>query len=330
MHRGEASPSLLLSAPQVYNAHASPLTAAAFSPSASRLVTGDGTGVVLLWSNLAAPDPGAWVKRAVSPRGAASSPPESGGRAEATLRRAERREEAFHDDGGVRRDAGGEGGGGGGGEDGEARGQGPKPGAGAEVEVEVTPAPAAVPAPVGAGASQEFYALLRDTLGAGEAGDERFGAPGDSGEGGLERDGGVGVGSGGLGGIHEQRGRRGLSSTGGGLAGAGRDDGGSGQGRVGGSSAGAGSAGTRERSRGGPEGFTPMLAQTPPPRLAVSPQQVRNRPGKPAQTVRLCARMGGGGRSRSGVDAILRSRGGGSVSRSASAVVRSATWRAAL
>lgn len=60
VHRDEASSSVVVSAPQVFAAHASPLTAVTFSPSGRRLVTCDGAGVVLLWSNLAAPVTEAW------------------------------------------------------------------------------------------------------------------------------------------------------------------------------------------------------------------------------------------------------------------------------
>lgn len=60
VHRDEASSSVLVSAPQVFAAHATPLTAAAFSANGAWLVTCDGAGVVLLWSNLAAPGPEAW------------------------------------------------------------------------------------------------------------------------------------------------------------------------------------------------------------------------------------------------------------------------------
>lgn len=51
----------MMSTPQAFAAHASPLTVAAFSPTGDRLVTCDGTGVVLLWTNLAAPEPAAWA-----------------------------------------------------------------------------------------------------------------------------------------------------------------------------------------------------------------------------------------------------------------------------
>ena len=60
VHRDEGSASVIISAPQAFAAHASPVTVAVFSPSGDRLVTCDGTGVVLLWSNLAAPVPEAW------------------------------------------------------------------------------------------------------------------------------------------------------------------------------------------------------------------------------------------------------------------------------
>lgn len=52
---------MALSVPQAFAAHAAPLTAVAFSPVGDRLVTCDSTGVVLLWTNLAAPRPEAWA-----------------------------------------------------------------------------------------------------------------------------------------------------------------------------------------------------------------------------------------------------------------------------
>lgn len=72
VHRDDASASMVMSAPQVFAAHACPLTAAAFSPSAKRLVTCDSAGVILLWSNLAAPPEDAWAgSAAVAEVGAA-------------------------------------------------------------------------------------------------------------------------------------------------------------------------------------------------------------------------------------------------------------------
>ena len=61
VHRDERSASVVMSVPQAFAAHASPLTAAAFSSTGDRLVTCDGTGVVLLWTNLAAPQQEAWA-----------------------------------------------------------------------------------------------------------------------------------------------------------------------------------------------------------------------------------------------------------------------------
>lgn len=60
VHRDEGTASVVISAPQAFAAHASPVTVAEFSPSGDRLITCDGTGVVLLWSNLAAPEQEAW------------------------------------------------------------------------------------------------------------------------------------------------------------------------------------------------------------------------------------------------------------------------------
>eukprot|EP00903_Cladosiphon_okamuranus_P011112 g10488.t1 len=71
IHRDERSASVVLSAPQAFAAHASPVTVAVFSAGGDRLVTCDGTGVVLLWSNLAAPEPDAWAASA-RPRAAAT------------------------------------------------------------------------------------------------------------------------------------------------------------------------------------------------------------------------------------------------------------------
>lgn len=61
VYRDERSASVVLSAPQAFAAHASPVTVAAFSAGGDRLVTCDGTGVVLLWANLAAPESDAWA-----------------------------------------------------------------------------------------------------------------------------------------------------------------------------------------------------------------------------------------------------------------------------
>lgn len=61
-----------MSAPQTFAAHASPVTAMVFSPTGDRLVTCDGTGVVLLWSNLAAPEPTAWAVPAQAAAAAAA------------------------------------------------------------------------------------------------------------------------------------------------------------------------------------------------------------------------------------------------------------------
>lgn len=61
VHRDDKSSSVALSVPQAFAAHAAPLTAVAFSPVGDRLVTCDSTGVVLLWTNLAAPRPEAWA-----------------------------------------------------------------------------------------------------------------------------------------------------------------------------------------------------------------------------------------------------------------------------
>lgn len=60
VQRDERNASVVISAPQAFAAHASPVTVAVFSAAGDRLVTCDGTGVVLLWSNLAAPAPEAW------------------------------------------------------------------------------------------------------------------------------------------------------------------------------------------------------------------------------------------------------------------------------
>lgn len=64
---------MVISAPQAFAAHASPITVAEFSGSGDRLVTCDGTGVVLLWSNLAAPKPEAWTAPVLSPLPLAAS-----------------------------------------------------------------------------------------------------------------------------------------------------------------------------------------------------------------------------------------------------------------
>ena len=76
IHRDERSASVVLSAPQAFAAHASPVTVAVFSAGGDRLVTCDGTGVVLLWSNLAAPGPDAW---AAPPRPVAAATGGDGG-----------------------------------------------------------------------------------------------------------------------------------------------------------------------------------------------------------------------------------------------------------
>ncbi|CAM9738065.1 unnamed protein product, partial [Choristocarpus tenellus] len=57
VHRDISSASVVLSMPQVFAAHSAPLSAAAFSRCGTHLVTCDASGVVLLWSNLASPDP---------------------------------------------------------------------------------------------------------------------------------------------------------------------------------------------------------------------------------------------------------------------------------
>lgn len=73
VHRDDQSSSVALSAPQAFAAHAAPLTAVAFSPVGDRLVTCDSTGVVLLWTNLAAPRPEAWAtSRTLPPQNDAS------------------------------------------------------------------------------------------------------------------------------------------------------------------------------------------------------------------------------------------------------------------